>query len=169
MATSTIVADRSAGADRLDVGAKLMAFAGLAVLLYGVLILVLNFTSFIELGLTPQLTGGNSAAILAFSPGLHNYISHLQVALAAFLIAYALQLMALAWYGVRRGESWALRVAIVSTAAAYVIGVPLHFVYGLATPLHLGPFGLVAIMFTVGAALASRGMSTPVAARGGRA
>jgi len=162
MAANSASATSLAGTDRLDLGAKLMAFAGLSVLLYGALFVVLNFTAFIELGLSSQLTGGDSSAILAFSPNLHNYISHLQVALSAFLIAFSMELVALAWFGVRRGESWALRTAVISMTVAYVIAVPLHFVYGLATPLHLGPFALVAIIFFAGAELARRGMATAV-------
>ena len=38
------------------------------------------------------------------------------------------------------------------------MAVPLHFVYGLATPLHLGPFALVALVLLAGAWIAATGM-----------
>ena len=69
-----------------DLGAKLVALAGVGLIGYGVMFLVRNFTGFIELGLTPERIGGTPDQIRAFSPHLYHYISHLQTALAAFII-----------------------------------------------------------------------------------
>ena len=158
MATRTGIANLSMPADRVEVGARLIALGGLAVFAYGLLFLIVDFTSFTEIGLTANQTGGDPSALYHFSPTLYNYISHLQVALSGFLMAFAVQLTGLAWFGVRRGERWALRTAAIAAALAYIVAVPLHFVYGLATPVHLGPFALVALVLLAGTWIASTGM-----------
>jgi hypothetical protein len=158
MATRTGRAQVSLATDRLEVGSRLIALAGVAVFLYGLLVLIIDFTAFTEIGLSAQQVGGAPSAISAFSQSLYNYISHLQVALSAFIMAFSLQLTALAWFGVRRGQRWALWTVAIASALAYAIAVPLHFVYGLATLVHLGPFALVAVVLIVGIALARSGM-----------
>ena len=165
MATRTAVADVSRPADRLEVGARLMALGGAAVFLYGLLFLIIDFTSFVELGLSSQQVGGSGSAIDAFSPALYDYISHLQVALSAFLMAFGLQLAALAWFGVRRGERWALWTAAAASALAYAVAVPLHFVYGFATLVHLGPFAAVAAVLIAGTWLAASALPARNAVR----
>jgi hypothetical protein len=163
MATRTGIANLSVPADRLELGARLIALAGIAVFAYGLLFLIIDFTSFTELGLTANQVGGDPSAVYRFSPMLYNYISHLQVGLSGFLMAFAVQLTGLAWFGVRRGERWALWTAAISAAVAYIVAVPLHFVYGLATPVHLGPFALVALVLLVGIWIASTGRARAVA------
>ena len=158
MATRTGIADLSMPADRLEVGARLIALAGLAVFAYGLLFLIVDFTSFTEIGLTANQVGADPSALHQSSSSLYNYISHLQVAISGFMMAFAVQLTGLAWFGVRRGERWALWTAAISAAVAYVVAVPLHFVYGLATPVHLGPFALVALVLLAGTWIASTGM-----------
>ena len=158
MATRTRLAQVSVATDRLEVGGRLLALAGVAVFLYGLGFLIIDFTAFTELGLTAQQVGGAPRAISGFSQALYNYISHLQVALSAFIMAYALQLTALAWFGVRRRQPWALWTVAIGSAVAYAVAVPLHFVYGLATLVHLGPFALVALVLIAGMVLARSGM-----------
>ena len=158
MATRTRLAQVSVATDRLEVGGRLLALAGVAVFLYGLGFLIIDFTAFTELGLTAQQVGGAPRAISGFSQALYNYISHLQVALSAFIMAYALQLTALAWFGVRRRQPWALWTVAIGSAVAYAVAVPLHFVYGLATLVHLGPFALVALVLIAGIVLARSGM-----------
>lgn len=158
MATRTRLAQVSVATDRLEVGGRLLALAGVAVFLYGLGFLIIDFTAFTELGLTAQQAGGAPMAISSFSQALYNYISHLQVALSAFIMAFALQLTALAWFGVRRRQRWALWTVAIGSAVAYAVAVPLHFVYGLATLVHLGPFALVALVLIAGMVLARSGM-----------
>src|SRR5574342_807388 len=105
-----------------NLGANLVLLAGVGLVGYGVLFLVRNFTGFIELGLTPQHIGGTPDAIRAFSPHLYDYISHLQVAVAAFIIALGIAVIALAWNGIRNGQRWALWTAFL----APVVGVGLE-------------------------------------------
>lgn len=139
-----------------DVGAKLVALAGIGLVGYGIMFLIRNFTGFIELGLTPEHVGGTPEQIRAFSPHLFYYISHLQVALAAFLIAFGMALIALAWFGIRTGQRWALSTAFFAPVVAIVLGLPLHYVYGLATLGHLGPIYLDVAILLIGIVLAKR-------------
>ena len=48
-----------------DLGAKLVALAGIGLIGYGVMFLIRNFTGFIELGLTPEHIGGSAEQIRA--------------------------------------------------------------------------------------------------------
>ena len=143
-----------------EVGAKLVALAGIGLVGYGIMFLIRNFTGFIELGLTPEHVGGTPEQIRAFSPHLFNYISHLQVALAAFLIAFGMALIALAWFGIRTGQRWALSTAFIAPVVAIVLGLPLHYVYGLATVGHLGPIYLDVAILLIGIVLAKRAFAS---------
>lgn len=99
------------GASRLGLGATLVALSGIGLVSYGIMFLIRNFTGFIELGLTPEHVGGTPQEIRAFSPDLYQYISHLQVAVSGFIIALGIAVIALAYYGIRKGERWALWTA----------------------------------------------------------
>ena len=158
MATQTRIANLSIASDRLEVGSRLIALAALAVFLYGLLFLIVDFTTFTEVGLTSGQAGGSPATISGYSPALFNYVSHLQVAISGFMMSFAIQVGALAWYGVRRGMRWAWWTVAIASAVAYVVAVPLHFVYGLATVAHLGPFAIVAALLVAGIWLARAGM-----------
>ncbi len=142
-----------AGASRLGLGAMLVALSGIGLVGYGVMFLIRNFTGFIELGLTPEHVGGTPAEIRAFNPDLYQYISHLQVAVSGFIIALGVAVIALAWYGIRKGERWALWTAFLSPVIAVAIALPLHFPYGLATIGHLGLIYLDALILVVGTVL----------------
>lgn len=142
-----------------DLGAKLVALAGLGLVGYGLMFLIRNFTSFIELGLTPEHVGGTPEQIRAFSPHLYAYISHLQVAVAAFILALGVAVIALAWKGIRAGQRWALWTAFWAPVIGVGIALPLHYVYGLATFGHLGLIYLDAAILLVGTVLAQRALA----------
>jgi hypothetical protein len=148
-----------AGTSRLSLGATLVALSGVGLVGYGVMFLVRNFTGFIELGLTPEHVGGTPAQIRTFSPDLYEYISHLQVALSGFIIALGVVVIALAWYGIRKGERWALLSAFVGPVIAVAVALPLHFPYGIGTIGHLGLIYLDALILVVGTALAYVGLT----------
>lgn len=143
-----------AGTSRLSLGANLVALSGIGLVGYGVMFLVRNFTGFIELGLTPEHVGGTPGQIRSFSPDLYEYISHLQVAVSGFIIALGLVVIALAYYGIRRGERWALFTAFLGPVIAVVVALPLHFPYGIGTMGHLGLIYLDALILLVGIVLA---------------
>jgi hypothetical protein len=147
-----------AGTSRLSLGANLVALSGIGLVGYGILFLIRNFTGFIELGLTPEHVGGTPAQIRGFSPDLYEYISHLQVALSGFIIALGIVVVALAWYGIRRGERWALLTAFLGPVVAVAVALPLHFPYGIGTLGHLGLIYLDALILAVGTVLAYIGL-----------
>jgi hypothetical protein len=143
---------------RAQLGANLVLFAGVGLVGYGVMFLVRNFNGFIELGLTPQHIGGTPDEIRAFSPHLYNYISHLQVAVAAFIIALGIAVIAMAWYGIRTGQRWALWTAFLAPVVGVGLALPLHYSYGFATLGHLGAIYLDAAILLVGTGLAARAL-----------
>lgn len=143
---------------RSNLGANLVLLAGVGLVGYGLMFLVRNFTGFIELGLTPQLIGGTPEDIRAFSPHLYHYISHLQVALAAFIVALGIAVIAMAWNGIRTGQRWALWTAFLAPVVAVGLALPLHYPYGFATLGHLGLIYLDAMILLVGTVLAARAL-----------
>ena len=143
---------------RSNLGANLVLLAGVGLVGYGLMFLVRNFTGFIELGLTPQLIGGTPEEIQAFSPHLYHYISHLQVALAAFIVALGIAVIALAWNGIRTGQRWALWTAFLAPVVGVGLALPLHYSYGFATLGHLGLIYLDAAILLVGTVLAAKAL-----------
>jgi hypothetical protein len=141
---------------RANLGANLVLIAGVGLVGYGVMFLVRNFTGFIELGLTPQHIGGSPEEIRAFSPHLYHYISHLQVAVAAFIIALGIAVIALAWNGIRTGQRWALWTAFLAPVVGVGLALPLHYSYGFATLGHLGLIYLDAAILLAGTVLAAK-------------
>lgn len=134
----------------VNAGANIVALAGLGLVGYGIMFLIRNFNGFIELGLTPHHVGGTPEEIQAFSQNLYNYISHLQVAVSAFIIALGVAVIALAWFGIRNGERWAMWTAFLTPVIGVAIALPLHFVYGIGTIGHLGLIYLDAVILLVG-------------------
>ncbi|HEY5982580.1 MAG TPA: hypothetical protein VIU38_03845 [Anaerolineales bacterium] len=156
MSTNVQVSGKAVAAST-NVGPTTVAIAGVGLIGYGLMFLVRNFTGFIELGLTPQHVGGTPEQIRAFSPELYNYISHLQVALSGFIIALGVAVIALALFGIRRGERWALWTAFLAPVIAVGIALPLHFAYGIGTLGHLGLIYLDAAILLAGTVLSYRG------------
>ncbi len=144
----------------VNTGANLVALAGFGLVGYGLMFLVRNFAGFIELGLTADHVGVTPEQIQSFSQNLYNYISHLQVALSGFIIALGIAVIALAIFGIRRGESWALWSAFLAPVIAVGIALPLHFPYHIATLGHLGLIYLDATILLMGTILSYRAMNT---------
>ena len=144
-----------------DLGAKVVALAGVGLVGYGIMFLIRNFTGFIELGLTPAHIGGTPAQIQAFSLDLYEYISHLQVAVSAFIIALGVAVIALAWFGIRNGERWAMWTAFLTPVIGVAIALPLHFSYGIGTFGHLGLIYLDAVILLVGTVLSYNALRSP--------
>jgi hypothetical protein len=142
----------------LDLGSKLIALAGIGLVGYGLMFLIRNFTGFIELGLTPQHIGGTPEQLRAANPQFFYYTGHLQVAVAAFIIALGIAVIPLAWRGVRTGQRWALWTAFLAPVIGVGIALPLHYLYGFATMGHLGLIYLDAAILLVGTVLAYKGM-----------
>jgi hypothetical protein len=149
----------SVPAGQVRLGTNLVLLAGVGLIGYGVMFLIRNFTGFIELGLTPAHVGGTPEEIRTFSSHLYNYISHLQVAVAAFIIALGVAVISLAWNGIRSGQRWALWTAFAAPVVGVGIALPLHYVYGIGTMGHLGLIYLDAVILLVGTVLAARGLA----------
>ncbi len=143
-------------AKRGDVGAGMVIVAGVALVAYGGLFLWRNFTGFIELGLTPAHVGATPDQIRAFSPRLFNYISHLQVAIAGFIMSLGVAVVSLGWNGLRARVSWTARTVLLVVTVAVCVTLPLHYVYGLATMGHLGSLYVVVVMLVAGSLLSLR-------------
>jgi len=150
MATQSQVSPEMRTASSVNAGANVVALAGVGLVGYGIMFLIRNFNGFIELGLTPHHVGGTPEQIRDFSPNLYNYISHLQVAVSAFIIALGVAVIALAWFGIRNRERWAMWTAFIAPVIGVGIALPLHFTYGIGTIGHLGLIYLDALILLVG-------------------
>lgn len=137
-------------------GSNLVALAGLGLVGYGILFLVRNFTGLIELGLTPTEVGATPEQISAFSQDLYHYITHVQAALAGTIIALGVAVLALAVFGIRRSERWALWTALLAPVIALGVGLPLHYPYHFATLGHLGVIYLDVAILLVGTVVSYR-------------
>ena len=133
-----------------DLGAKIVALAGIGLIGYGILFLIQNFTGFVEIGLTPDHVGSTPEQIAAFNPQLYDYISHVQVAVGGLIIALGVAVVALAWFGIRTGQKWALWTAFLAPVIALLISLPLHYIYGLDTLGHLGPIYVDVVLLIAG-------------------
>lgn len=137
-------------------GANVVTFAGVGLIVYGLMFLVRNFNGFTELGLTSESVGGSPAQIMAFSPNLYHYIEHLQVALAGFILAIGVAVICLAVFGIRRGEIWAVWTAFITPVIAVGVALPLHYPYHFATLGHLGLIYLDAAILLAGTIMSYR-------------
>ncbi len=132
-----------------------MALGGVGFIGYGVIFFVRNFSSsFLELGIGPDQVGVGKTEIEQFSPDLVHYISHLHIALSAFIAAAGIAVAALSWYGVRRGEWWAWVTAVVVPVFALAVALPAHYPWGFDTIGHLGLIYADTVLFVIGAVIA---------------
>lgn len=160
----TTIALTKAGASWLRTGTALMTGAGLGFVAYGVLFFVLNFTpGFLELGIGPNEVSASRADIVAFSPSLFHYISHLQIALSGFIAATGALVALLSWFGVRRGQLWAWIGAVGAPVLALAVALPAHYPNNFDTLGHLGLIYLATAVFVVGAL-----MSLPAVTESGK-
>ena len=144
----------------LNIGSMLIALAGAALVGYGFVILIRNISGSTEPGLTAEQLGAAPAEIQAFSQDIYNYILHIQAANAGFIIGLGIAVIALAMFGIRRGQSWSLWTALLATLVALAIALPLHYPFGFDTLGHLGPIYLVIVILVVGTFLCWRALST---------
>jgi hypothetical protein len=160
MATATTAASTTVDAtSRLRVGSALMALAGLGFIGYAVIFFVRNFTnSFLELGIGHNEVSVGKDEIKAFSPSLYEYIGHLHIAISGFIAATGLAVVALAWFGVRRGQVWAWVAAVAAPVLALVVALPAHYPNDFDTIGHLGLIYADTLLFVVGALIALAGL-----------
>jgi hypothetical protein len=159
MATTNTTREASSDA-RLRTGSAMMALAGLGFVGYALIFFIRNFTdSFLELGIGPEQVPVGKTEIEAFSPDLLHYISHLHIAVSAFIGAAGIAVVGLAWFGVRRGEWWAWVTAVITPVFGLAVALPAHYPWGFATIGHLGLIYVDTLLFVVGAVIAYLALS----------
>jgi len=142
-------------------GAALMLIASLAFVGYAVAFFFGNFVgSGFELGVT-TLNGVTKENLNTLNPAIMHYIMHLHIAISGFIAATGIAVGALSWYGVRRGEWWALIAAVVSAVVALAVALPYHYLghFQFNWVAHLGPIYVATAVFVIGALLALRAMA----------
>lgn len=159
---ATITAERASGVDaerRLTIGAATMAIAGLGFIGYAIIFFIRNYTdSFLELGIGASEVSVGKEEIIAFSPSLFHYIGHLHIAVSGFIAATGLAVAALAWFGVRKGLTWAWVTAVAAPVLALGVALPAHYPNNFDTLGHLGLVYLATAIFVVGALVALPGL-----------
>ncbi|MDP8992915.1 MAG: hypothetical protein M3N31_07700 [Actinomycetota bacterium] len=143
----------------LRTGSTVMTVAGLGFIGYAVIFFVRNFTdSFLELGIGPEEVNVGKDQIQGFSPSLYEYVSHLHIAVSGFIAAAGLAVVALAWFGVRRGQLWAWVTAVAVPVLGLAVALPAHYPNDFDTLGHLGLIYADTLLFVVGAVLALRAL-----------
>lgn len=144
----------------LSSGATLMVVGALIFIVYGVVFFLRSFVGpGFELGVS-TLNGVTVEQLNALNPAVMNYIRHLHVATAEFIIATGIAVLGIAWFAVKRGEVWAWVTAVVSPVVGLIVIIPMHwfnlFAYNQLT--HLGPIYAGTIIYVVGALIALKGL-----------
>lgn len=140
-------------------GVYLMSLAALGFIGYAGIFFARNFTGdFLELGIGPDQIASGKEEIKAFDNDLYHYISHLHIAVSAFIASTGLAVAALAWFGVRRRQMWAWVAAVAAPVLALVVALPAHYPWGFDTIGHLGLIYLATAVFVVGSGLALKAL-----------
>jgi hypothetical protein len=158
MATEMTTVRDVAPGTKLRVGSLIMAIGGAGLIGYAVILFVDNFTGFLEIGIGRGEVNVDKTQIKHFSPSLYDYISHVHIALAGFVAASGLAVIALAWFGVRRGQFWAWVTAVAVPVLALAVALPAHYPNHLDTLGHLGLIYADTLLFVVGAVVAFLGL-----------
>jgi hypothetical protein len=163
MATATTaratVPGVAAAGTKLRVGSLIMAIGGAGFIGYAVIFFIRNFTgTFLELGIGPGEVNVNKSQIQEFSPSLYHYISHLHIAVSGFIAASGLAVIALAWFGVRRGQFWAWAAAVAVPVLGLMVALPAHYPNHFDTLGHLGLIYADTVLFVAGAVVALVGL-----------
>lgn len=141
-------------------GSYLIAVAGIGFIVNALAMLYrVFFDPGFEAGVD-VLGGMTRAELAATNHEAVHYIDHLHVNVAGLMVAAGIAIIALAWFGVRRGQRWALATAIAIPVVFLTHSLPIHQTAGFSFDMvaHLGP-GLVWLpALLVGAGLAYRGL-----------
>jgi hypothetical protein len=143
----------------LERGALVMLAGAALFLLYAIAFFVRAFAGGgFEIGV-PTLNGVTPADLDKLNPAIMAYITHVHVALAGFIAATALAVMALVWYGVRAGARWAWVAALIAPSVGLAVALPLHYAGGFQVDwvAHLGPVYAGAAVYVIGALMALAG------------
>lgn len=145
---------------RLRWGAYLIALSGIGFIVNALAMLYrVFFDPGFEAGVD-ALGGVTRAELAATNPEVVHYIDHLHVNVAGLMAAAGVAMIALAWYGIRRGQRWTWAAAITIPLVFLVHSLPVHQTAGFSFDAlaHLGP-GLVWLpALLLGAVLAYHGL-----------
>lgn len=150
-------------------GAYLIALSGIGFVANA---LAMLYRAFFDPGFeagVDALGGVTRAKLAATNPEVVHYVDHLHVNVAGLMAAAGIAVIALAWFGVRRGQRWAWWTAVAIPVVFLAHSVPVHRTAGFSFDAlaHLGP-GLVWLpALLAGATLAHRGLRS-VDRRNGR-
>lgn len=143
----------------LRTGTGLMTLAAVGFIGYAIIFFIRNFTdSFLELGIGPKEVDVSKDGIVAFSPELYHYISHLHLAVSGFIAATGLAVIFLTWFGVRKGYMWAWVGAVAAPVFGLAVALPAHYPNHFDTMGHLGLIYLAVAIFVVGALLSLKAL-----------
>jgi hypothetical protein len=77
---------------------------------------------------------------------------------SGFIAATGLAVAALAWFGVRRGLTWAWVTAVAAPVVALAVALPAHYPNHFDTVGHLGLIYADTLLFVAGALVALAGL-----------
>lgn len=141
-------------------GAYLIALSGIGVVGNGLAMLYRAFYSAgFEAGVD-SLGGVTKAELAAINQELLHYVTHLHVNVAGLLVTLGIGMVALAWFGVRRGQRWAWVTSITLPFVFLAHSLPIHQTadFSYDALLHLGPGAVWLPALIAGAVLAYRGL-----------
>ncbi|MGR3343435.1 MAG: hypothetical protein ACU0DI_09475 [Paracoccaceae bacterium] len=144
----------------LHKGATYMVVGAGLFLAYAIVFFFLSFSGEgFEIGV-PTLNGVTPADLDALSPAVMAYITHLHLATAGFIAATAVAVMALCWFGVRRGDWRAWLAAMISPVIGLIVALPMHYIGAFEHNwvTHIGPIYLGTLIFVVGGLMALSGL-----------
>ena len=145
---------------KLRWGTYLLAASGVGLAANGLAMLYRAFYSAgFEAGVE-TLGGVTMAELAANNHELAHYVHHLHVNVAGLLVALGSGVVALSWFGVRRGQRWALATVVSLPVVFLAFSLPVHgtaeFAYDALR--HLGPGAVWLPALVAGAALAFLGL-----------
>lgn len=159
--TTTGAVRTTADANRsLRWGAALLGLSGVGFLVNGLAMLYrVFFTDGFEAGVG-TLGGVTRSELAATNHELAHYINHLHVNVAGLMVAAGIAMVALAWFGVRRGQQWALGTTVAIPVVFLVHSLPVHQTAGFSfnAVTHLGPGAVWLPLLFAGAVLAAQGL-----------
>lgn len=148
---------------KLRQGATLIAVTGVGIVGYG---LTFPYAAYLGTEFEPgvgALDGATKADLAASSPETLHYVNHLHVGLGGLLVALGVALGALGWYGVRRGDRWAVASSLVVALTALSTNALVHHDpgFGYDWLVHVAPSLLVTGLVLAGAWRAAQGLHPP--------
>jgi|GEM_PF-1075701 len=154
---SSLPADESRS---LRWGSYLLALSGIGFLVNGIaMVYRVFFSPGFEAGVE-TLGGVTRAELASTNHELLHYVDHLQINIAGLMLAAGIAVIALSWFGVRRGERWALFTAISIPVVFLAHSLPIHqtAAFSFDAIQHLGPGVVWLPALIIGGGLAYHGL-----------